>query len=74
MKKVIIEWVDSAGLNGIWHIKEDVDSTSSVCNTIGFVIKEDKKEIVICQSYTKDCYGFVFTIPKCSITKIKRLK
>jgi hypothetical protein len=75
-KAVMIEWVDSQFGSGEWKKLEDISTNIPSINSIGFIVKETEKVVVIVQSidsinknYTQD-----FLIPKCSIIKITRLK
>ena len=84
-KIVYIEWADAiANDSAIWRCKDDVvkwaNETDCVVAEIGFVIKEDKKEIVLasrCQNMGKEYetqYGLLQKIPKTWVRKRKEVK
>lgn len=45
-KVVYLEWEDHAGSNQ-WIPENEIDLSAYKCQTIGYVIKEDKKIIVV---------------------------
>jgi len=75
MKMVLVEWVDSAFMQG-WMLKEQaLTHKFSHCTSIGFLVSEDKEQVTIVQSESdKDSVGDGLSIPKCSIKKIRNLK
>lgn len=72
MKVVNINWIDSQISQG-WRPKD----SSGPChiNTVGILVYEDKKDIVVSTSVSEnDNFIDQLTIPKIAITKIKRLR
>ena len=67
MKVIKVEWLDSRGIDGIWHFKEEWDLTSHRCVSVGILVADDRDEIIICQSKNDDQYGNLFVIPKNTI-------
>ena len=71
-KVVYIEWVDSFFLHG-WHNNPDVDIAH--CVTIGQLLEEDKRKVVVCQSSSDSGdMSDIIAIPKVSIKKKRILK
>ena len=80
MKKyqiIEIEWLDSLHLSG-WQKEEQIETSKEKLHhkTIGYFIIEDKKSIIVCQSYQineeKKMVDAIMEIPKKCIIKIKR--
>ncbi len=71
--KIWIKWIDSALKSG-WTF--DVDNTSYICETLGFFVKEDKKNITVAlsRSNNDDSLCMLMTIPKCAIKKRRWVK
>ncbi len=74
---VMVEWVDSSSDSG-WRKKEDAlqDDCHAKCCTAGIVLKEDKDAVTITHSYslTTGQINATISIPRCAITRIRRLK
>lgn len=73
-KMAIVTWLDAHTVDG-WD--ENIDSDPRVCTTAGYLIKETDKVVVIANSIDIKLpvtYACAMTIPKCSISKIQRLK
>ena len=73
-----IEWVDSS-VTGRWQHLEDISTAKTLleCRTVGYVVAETKKSIAIVHSVSRSsnpegCCELI--IPRCAITKIKRLR
>lgn len=73
-----IEWVDSFGCSSGWAPVEAID-TCLVCQTVGFVVSENKEVISIANSiayeteHTTEQSNGVMTIPKVSIKNRREL-
>lgn len=68
---VEIEWLDHAGKAG-WQ--RDVEITPMICRTVGYLLKDDKKFIVVTQDLTEnDSYGYQMCIMKNCIKSMKVL-
>ncbi|OGV45186.1 MAG: hypothetical protein A2017_06505 [Lentisphaerae bacterium GWF2_44_16] len=75
-KLVLIEWEDSHKTDG-WCIGHNPPCESVPIKSIGWIIAENSKAIVITAHKSKEAepqYCNAMTIPKCSITKITRVK
>jgi len=86
MKLVLIEWVDACSINlgeawsDIEELRDYVKDGKCVCRNVGWVIYEDKEQIVIVSALQKnsDCQEFeraaqAFAIPKQWCEKITEL-
>lgn len=80
---VYVEWIDSVSLKQVWHsfsdVTKDHTKTTDKMQTIAYMIFENKKEYVFCNSihFEEDKAvhaGNIFKIPKGCVTKIKRFK
>lgn len=73
-KKVYLEWVDSCSSRG-WNYMPDFKDDELIVKSIGFIMKESKKSIVISTSFTHyDSAMDPLTIPKCAIVKRRNFK
>ena len=75
---VKVEWVDSRQPTSGWEFLEDFEFVNSVkCVTVGYLIKDEKEQKVICQNigdYKKNMQvSGVITIPSSCISKITAL-
>ena len=72
--RVEIEWEDSSGpATGVWHRLNDYDHSPSRCRTLGYVVKETKRYVVVASSVSDaDSLSGLITIPKSAIRKRKR--
>lgn len=74
---VLVEWVDSCG-NSHWQKRTDAIRNDGVgrCYSVGVVLKSDSHALTIHQSYDRACdnVDHTLTIPRCAITRIRRLK
>lgn len=73
MKPVIVEWVDITSYNG-WNddIFDDEDDLMYKFNTIGFIIKQTDKMLVISDTYPE--IGSVVAYPIGCVLSITELK
>ena len=75
LKKVYVEWVDSAR-NNDWNTVDEINFKTSFrpieVETVGWLIHETDDYIVVAQSigYEPEQFCGTMTIPKCSIKKI----
>lgn len=80
MKIERIEWYDSYGVEGAWQEADDVKISDFLVITVGEVVKENKRYLVVASSVApetpqtsrQNC-GRMFIYKKC-ITKRKILK
>jgi len=69
MKKIYIEWIDSAGYSG-WV--DDCDFSPLLIKSFGFLLNEDDTSITIASHVAEnDTYYAPMTIPKVAIIKRK---
>ena len=75
MKLVIVEWVDSAFMQG-WMSKEHAkEHNYSRITSVGILLKETKDYITIVQSVSdKGDAGDDLTIPRCALERIRILR
>lgn len=74
-KLELVEWVDSTSPGNIWTDHEMATANAvAVCYTVGFVVKETRREITLAGSYSQNQSGGVMTIPKAAIQRRARLK
>lgn len=74
MKKVRIDWIDSASPRG-WTHDNEIDVKPLKIRTRGYLIRETKKAVVVACSVDECGTSHApMTIPKCSITKMRKGK
>ena len=74
MRLVEVKWVDSAFNQG-WRLKYDSDTSISECKTVGYLIKKNKKQLVIAMNVNDDGgYGEAMAIPIECVKSIKKVK
>jgi len=80
---VCVEWIDSASQNTIWWSLKDINKEMETVNikmtTFAYLITSNKLEYIFCSSLQFEegrCVscGFVFSIPKGCVTKMKKVK
>lgn len=62
---VLIEWLDAEHEFG-WQDSNDMDDKEEVlnCFTVGWLIKETKTQVKVCQTFSLDNHAQTLTIPK----------
>lgn len=74
---LLIDWVDSHSCYG-WLNEDEIHNADMLCQSIGFLIKEDKKNITLALSRALNenykPYGDTITIPKVTIRKRSIIK
>lgn len=70
----IVQWEDSCTLGG-WQ-RQDGNHCVSRITTIGWLVRESKKEMTLTTSMSHDSGSVMdaLTIPRCAIVKSKKLK
>ena len=70
-----LEWVDSSSAHAgnVWLNDDDSHVKNLRCKSIGFIIKEDKASITIAGHDAGTTVSGQMTIPKCAITKRRRV-
>jgi len=74
-KPVFVEWDDSH-ITSPWHNSEERDYNLCPIQTLGWLIKSDKRSISVAQSWDKDDHNYtsdVITIPRGCIRKIHKV-
>lgn len=74
-RKVEVEWEDSVLLHGGWNsINEAVDIEEVVmCMSVGYVIKDTKKGLILASGLHNDQVAGVTVIPKSAVRTITTL-
>lgn len=75
---VRIEWDDSSSRRATWSQLEDLQGDADVhlrCTSVGWLLKQNERALVIAgHRSASGQYGGDMTIPRCAVTKIRRLK
>jgi hypothetical protein len=67
-KLVLVQWDDAASVTSAWQKEVGVVG----CETVGFLVKKDKKEVVIAHTLASDGdFGGKFAIPRGMVKVIK---
>ncbi len=79
MTLIYLEWADTIGCGNSWipksELNEWIDDSEWIIKTIGWVLREDDKFIVLAHqikpadSFTEEQYGHIQKIPKTWIRK-----
>jgi hypothetical protein len=76
MKLILIEWLDSKRLSEGWEYTEDIEPSVVICQSVGWILRENKSCIVIMphrdKNKTQGCG--IISIPKCAIKSTYELK
>lgn len=73
-KYVVIEWRDSAGLNGLWNDDEAVlDLHLGIITSIGRIVEEDEDFIILVPHVASNQLAGAMCIPRAVIKKTKVL-
>lgn len=75
-KIVCVEWDDASGQNG-WRQEKDVLNLSlSKCESVGYLVKKNKTQIILVQSIDRDLKSMdnSLTIPRKCVKRIVELK
>jgi hypothetical protein len=67
-----IQWDDASSDSG-WHSAADVKLEAQMVTTLGFVIKENEKYILIAHTYSGDDFVGWFQIPKAIIVSREKV-
>lgn len=72
---VEVEWIDSLGQHG-WHPHDADDDLLDelACRSVGYLVQDDTRGIVIIQSVQKDSRDNSIAIPRVAIQKVTRLR
>ncbi len=69
---VRVDWVDSASQYG-WRHDHEVGGVDLACESVGWVFETLADRIILVASRGADNFYSPLSIPKCAITKIRRL-
>ena len=76
-KIIYVKWLDSSTQTG-WLRKDEIMKNPLKCETVGFLVKENKKSLLLSLNRTQDenykPFGDVICLPKKSIVVRKTLK
>lgn len=76
MKIAMVEWVDSCARNG-WHRSVGTDYEPVNCTSVGIVMVEDDRKIVLALNHTEDSdidVSDTISIPMCSVKEVTVLR
>ena len=74
---VKVGWDDAASHDDGWQEREEIINGVQHCTTVGFVVKRDRKQVVVAMSYGvhphdgKEHYCTTWAIPTGWITKVE---
>ena len=74
MKIVLVEWVDANAHSGWYHKEHIHEEHASNCATIGVLLKDNDKDIIVALNISGASYGDTMSIPKCSIKRLRTLR
>ncbi len=75
MQAVRVEWVDSSSETGWQRKNHRCSGGISYCESLGFIIRKNKREIALAQSKSSiGSIAEVMTIPMVCVKKITKLK
>lgn len=72
--KVEVVWKDSCSLGGWGQAPGDRDHTPADCTTMGYLLKRDRKQVVVAQNRGPSKFGEVMVIPSECVRGVRRLK
>lgn len=76
MKIVKVTWIDSEQTPG-WQMRSDVDATAdkpcTLCVSVGFLIHEDRRSVLLAESVNPHNYGNPIKIPRIAVKKVEEL-
>lgn len=73
MKVIYLEWVDACGADG-WHQIGKDDFEPTTIRTLGFLLKEDDRKLVVTHSLSEHYHNAYIIIPKGWVRKRKYVK
>lgn len=74
MKRVEVTWVDSAGAATPWIHATRETLTIDTCTSVGYLVSQDKTQILLAQSRSQSQIGHPLAIPRVAVTRIRKLK
>ena len=70
---MVVDWVDSAFTPG-WRLSTSEAPTYSLCRTVGYLVEQSKKQVVIAMNVNEDGgYGESMAIPREIVRKVKKV-
>ena len=77
MKKVLVKWYDTEQTTGWKHkktIEEILDMGLDIAETVGWLVRKDKKVVAVVQSRHIDNRSELLVIPRSCVISVKKLK
>lgn len=77
MRQVYVAWVDSANLfQDRWAKESDLDDydEETICETLGFLVKENDHSYFVAGSRAPDEIGSVMQIPKIAVKELRDIR
>ena len=75
MRMVLVEWLDAASSDALWHSKDDIIHEKPIpCITVGLCLLDAGEDIRVILSASPQNYSQEITIPKSMITRVRTLK
>ena len=68
MKTRVVKWHDARAYGGHW-IDRNEKFEAPECITVGYLVSEDKRQIVLAQSFSETEYLNIVAIPKAWVVK-----
>jgi hypothetical protein len=70
---VEVLWLDAEG-HAAWTADKDADKIETPCVTMrGFLVRRNKKVLILAMGYHEDSWVNIFTIPAGMVRKVKNL-
>lgn len=71
---VVVTWIDASHEFGWMDGNDDVDADPPVCLSTGWLLKQTKTAVKLCQTIAADNHAQTLTIPKGMIKGIQSLR
>ncbi len=69
-----IEWFDANSRYGWQSFKDGCQGNGpSICESVGYLVDQDKHSMTLCGSLSEDCLADTTTIPKVNIKRAKKI-
>lgn len=74
MKILLVTWRDHFSING-WQEKgiEKFVKDSDLCTSVGFLLKQNKRVLVLAQSLSSQAYGDILVIDKKTVVSVEQI-
>lgn len=75
LKRVLVQWRDSAASTATWEMRDDLDMLQPVaCTSIGFVVEDIKDHLTLVATISEHQVQGRMTIPREAILTVKPLR